>query len=101
MVVGPKVSKLTYLLDEVEIRGTVTSWNDPNQAEFGDGFGLTVDANYAHLPKLVGQSGTTFHCETYPIPADQINHDVPWPAPMKPSTEAFKVFIKSTGRSEL
>src|SRR5689334_3574205 len=83
MVVGPLVSKFTWLTDTVTVRGRVLDWTGDNvQLGVGaDGFLLQVDDNYAHLTSSVGKSGDNgriLHCETYPIDASQTNRPAPW-----------------------
>jgi hypothetical protein len=99
MVVGPRVTKFTYLLDLVEVSGVVLGWTDKALGVGSDGFDLALDDNYAHLPMLVGGGSRNLHCETYPIPAEQINHDVPWPLEMKPPGQLFQVKQPSSGQT--
>jgi hypothetical protein len=97
LVVGPEVKKFTYLLDTVEVTGTVREWPDNPLSNGGDGFDLELDDNYAHISSPIGV-GKTLHCESYPqISPDQINHKQAWPLPQKPDKQLFTVRVPSTG----
>jgi hypothetical protein len=92
MTVGQQVTKFTWLLDNVEVKGTVKSWDNgnrlPDGAEVGtrDSFDVEPDENYRHLVSYVPGYGPWVQCETYPLDpnVEAINRVEPWFLPKKP-----------------
>lgn len=99
MAVGQLPTKQTWLLDEVEVRGIVRLGDLPTGAEVGSGdvFDLVPDPDYLHLVSLMPASKGAIHCETYPLPAEQVNHDQSWPLPQKPEDAQFEARDPLTG----
>ena len=105
MAVGEKVeSKFTWLLDRVEVIGTVRVIQDGTvRVDEDDCIDIEPDANYWHLigyfrgnqPLMWHGAGTPslLHCETYSHSA--ISHNInrwdPWGIPTKPSGQPFEV----------
>src|SRR5437899_322362 len=79
MAVGPRVEKWTWLLDDVEIIGTVAL----PEGESGDKIEITPDANYTHLASFTGVKANVLR-ETYPA-----NLRPGWPSSKKSGLEAF------------
>jgi hypothetical protein len=104
MTVGQQVTKFTWLLDNVEVKGIVKSWDNgnrlPDGAEVGtrDSFDVEPDENYRHLVSYVPGFGPWVQCETYPLDpnVDAINRVEPWFLPKKPDT--FVVRDPTTGQ---
>src|SRR3712207_6730258 len=92
MWVGEKVEKFTWMMDNVEIQGRVRQAGSngqslPDGVVVGDvpDFSIEPDPNYRHLVSFMrgnkpliwynkadNPSLMVMHCETYPLPADQI-----------------------------
>jgi hypothetical protein len=91
--VGQLVTKQTWLLDNVVIRGIAQqesafggTWKSIGEdVGADDWFDLLPDANYQHLVAMFSgntkYAGGCIHLETYPIPNVQINHVAPWVLP--------------------
>jgi hypothetical protein len=101
--VGQLVTKQTWLLDNVVIRGIAQqesafggTWKSIGEdVGADDWFDLLPDANYQHLVAMFSgntkYAGGCIHLETYPIPNVQINHVAPWvlPSYWLPPSRAF------------
>ncbi|MGD9528666.1 MAG: hypothetical protein AB7I38_17130 [Dehalococcoidia bacterium] len=93
MVVGQYVTKQTWMLGDVEVRGVVSlpGHNPGDDVGAGDSFDIVPDNGYQHLVDLMPGSHGLVHCETYPLPAGHSNHNDAWPLPMKPGNASFQV----------
>jgi hypothetical protein len=108
MVVAQEVKKFTWLLDNVEVKGIVQSWDNgnrlPDGSEVGarDSFDVVPDENYRHLVSFVPGYGPWVQCETYPLTpgVGDINRVEPWPLPKKPEMP-FQVYDPATGSFSL
>jgi hypothetical protein len=116
MTVGESVpTKFIWLLDNVELVGTVYKLDPNDDSGPGDSVGIIPDPNYQHLiryfrgnnPLPWERSGTPglLHCETY----DElylsvwggINHNESWPLQKKPDGAPFEVILRDGSRRRL
>jgi hypothetical protein len=106
MVVGQFVTKQTWLLDGVEVKGIVRhpELQDGDEVGTRDDFALQPDDNYGHLiGSFPANSSLGIWCETYPLPPDHVNRDQRWPIEKKPDDRKFElsnVVNPSTGQPE-
>lgn len=85
MIPGQKLSKWTWLMEDVTVRGIVRDAVDPNDhrepkqigAELGgaDAFDLEVDPNYRHLIAISGNNPTPFRSPPGCIHVEGYHHD--------------------------
>jgi hypothetical protein len=114
MPVGQLVTKQTWLLDEVEVKGIVrvAGRADGEEVGTGDDFDLEPDNNYRHLIASFPANNPLFwnpgfgciHCETYPLQAPwgagHSNRDEPWPLDKKPDDKKYEVLNRATDQRE-
>ncbi len=120
MAVGPKLSKWTWMMDNVEVRGVVRLDGLPDGTELPmeeddgnwkerDAFNLELDPNYRHMVALMrgnnptvpagGPSGS-IHVEAYSHSFDDpamINRAEPFALPDKPVNQKFEVRVDQAG----
>lgn len=99
MAVGQFVTKQTWLLGDVEIRGVVSVAGATEGDNVGarDDFDITPDHDYQHLVALIPGAKGLMHCETYPLPPEHVNRQAPWPLPRKDDGAVFEVRDPVTG----
>lgn len=112
MAVGQLVKKFTWLLDNVEVKGTVkhidlTAHPNGEPIGTGDGFIVVPDDNYKHLVSFVPGFGAHVQCETkleegggLTTDPNTINRLEPWPLGTKPGDKEFEVFNSSTNQPQ-
>ena len=116
VAVGPPTKKFTWLLDDVEVKGTVVGTcsfcaeRDGGPKADGEPVGnldhmdVAPDSNYQHLVAFapLGPHSPFLHCETYPLNvADDriINRADGWLLPIKPDADVYRARDPATGVS--
>lgn len=93
MAVGEIVEgKFTWLLDDVELVGTVAIIEPDNlQIEPAPNYTHLISYSRGNNPLLWSRSDTPgrMHCETYPLEPGSIDRDEPWPLEQKPESLPF------------
>ncbi|SEH03920.1 hypothetical protein SAMN05444920_14812 [Nonomuraea solani] len=102
MAVGEYVpNKFIWLLDNVELVGTVYAIASTEDGGHGDDFAVLPDPNYRHLihyfrgnnplPWASETEPGVMHLETYPLDFSAINRYERWVPPQKPDGQRFQV----------
>ncbi|MEK7996181.1 MAG: choice-of-anchor D domain-containing protein [Planctomycetota bacterium] len=102
MAVGQEVRKFVWLLDGVEVKGTVKTREGTRDKPgallpegayiYGDSFQIEPDDNYKHLVSDLPGSAGVIHVETYPLKPETINRSDKWDLEQRADGELpFKV----------